>query len=68
MSKCKRCDGTMWVCENHEDKPWAGESDRADACECGPGAGCPDCFSWEGFREEMAKAKIEGRLICSWIN
>lgn len=29
-----------YVCENHEDRPWDGVSERADACHCG-GAGVP---------------------------
>jgi hypothetical protein len=37
---CWRCDGTLWVCENHPECPWEGEH----ACGCG-GAGmpCPIC-------------------------
>jgi hypothetical protein len=34
------CGGTGWVCEDHENKPWAGSSISADACACG-GAGIP---------------------------
>lgn len=41
---CSVCDGTGWVCENHRDHPWGGESSRADACGCGPGAPCKNCF------------------------
>jgi hypothetical protein len=37
---CTRCRDTYWVCEDHDDRPWSGES----ACGCG-GAGmpCPFC-------------------------
>jgi hypothetical protein len=40
---CARCDNGRWVCENHPDKPWLGDS----ACGCG-GAGepCPVC-KWQ---------------------
>lgn len=37
---CANCDSTGWVCENHPDKPWDGNSERFDACKCG-GAGMP---------------------------
>ncbi len=44
MTRCKRCDGLGWVCENHTDRPWRdGGSDRADACDCGAGAPCEVC-------------------------
>jgi hypothetical protein len=41
---CSVCGGSLWVCEDHIDKPWGEESDREDACHCG-GAGvpCPAC-------------------------
>ena len=38
---CKRCDGTEWVCEFHQDRPWDMHNPRG--CECGAGAPCPDC-------------------------
>ena len=41
---CKNCDGQGWVCESHETQPWAGVSDREDACNCeGVGVPCPIC-------------------------
>jgi hypothetical protein len=40
---CALCDGAGWVCENHQDRPWAPESERFDACGCGAGAPCPKC-------------------------
>ena len=40
---CDNCDRTAWVCENHADRPWDGESGRDDACGCGAGALCPVC-------------------------
>jgi len=37
---CWRCDGTLWVCENHPEPPWKGEH----ACGCGAaGMLCPIC-------------------------
>jgi len=35
---CPVCQGEMWVCENHMDKPW-----NDDGCTCGAGAPCPEC-------------------------
>jgi len=32
---CIHCADTGWVCENHLSKPWAGFSNRRDACDCG---------------------------------
>jgi hypothetical protein len=40
MADCQNCDGTEWVCENHPNKPWDGESSRGDACGCGAGMPC----------------------------
>src|SRR5262249_30991492 len=39
MDKCPRCDGSRWVCEAHEDRPWEG-ADSPRAYKCG-GAGMP---------------------------
>jgi hypothetical protein len=40
------CDSTGWVCEDHPTQPWAGISDRGDACACADavecGCGCTD--------------------------
>jgi len=41
MPKCKTCDDTEWVCENHPDRPWDRRNPRG--CECGAGAPCRDC-------------------------
>jgi hypothetical protein len=41
--KCKVCDDTGWVCENHRNLPWKGFSNRQDACDCGAGAPCEWC-------------------------
>lgn len=43
--KCRVCDGTGLVCENHPEEltPWGDASDREDACACGAGAPCPNC-------------------------
>ena len=49
---CKTCKGLLWVCENHNDKPWNGD--------CCGGAGQPcDCNNNEivedprGFEREI---------------
>jgi hypothetical protein len=34
---CLVGDVTGWVCENHPDRSWRSNSQRADACDCGPG-------------------------------
>lgn len=65
MEKCARCDGEMWVCETHEDRPWDGTSSRADACGCGAGKPCHDCWTAEGWSKQMTKIKADGRMICS---
>jgi len=31
MPKCKRCDDTEWVCENHPDRPWDRRNPRGCA-------------------------------------
>lgn len=45
--ECGICHGYGWVCENHQDKAWAGLMDPEEvrmagkfACECGAGAPC----------------------------
>jgi len=43
MMFCTNCDGTGIVCENHANRPWAGDSLREDACGCGAGMPCPRC-------------------------
>lgn len=41
FGKCETCDGVLWVCENHNDKPWG---DTPLACDCGWGVAEPcDC-------------------------
>jgi hypothetical protein len=65
---CERCDGTMWVCEKHRDRPWGGESSRPDACDCSPGAPCPHCWTDDGWRERMMKMHEEGRVLASEDN
>jgi hypothetical protein len=45
MMTCWRCDGCLWVCESHPERPW--EGDRA--CGCGAaGAPCPICNPSDG--------------------
>jgi len=41
VSKCNKCNGTLWVCENHPDQeahecPYCGGA--GEPCECNPGA------------------------------
>ncbi len=51
---CHVCDGGMWVCENHADRPWGGTSSRDDACECGAGMPCGACnlrMASDGYSE-----------------
>lgn len=42
--KCKNCQDSYWVCEEHNDKPWAGGMPKGFT-ECCGGAGmpCPEC-------------------------
>jgi len=50
--KCKHCDDTRLVCEDHPDKPWEGTSDSDNACDCG-GAGmfCGYCSEENGVTD-----------------
>lgn len=41
---CSTCDDTGWVCEAHVDRPWAGFSERHDACACSADSFC-GCYS-----------------------
>jgi hypothetical protein len=34
---CLVCDDKEWVCEEHPDRPWRRNDQRADECDCGPG-------------------------------
>src|SRR5437868_5153455 len=46
LKLCKICDNSGWVCENHptsRGRPWAGFSERSDACGCGAGDPSPTC-------------------------
>jgi hypothetical protein len=47
---CSACDNTGWVCENHPDRLWRGNSQRADACDCGAGMPC-ECNPCGGIDE-----------------
>ena len=47
---CLVCDNTGWVCEEHPDRPWRGNSQRADACDCGAGMPC-ECNPCGGIDE-----------------
>lgn len=54
---CAICEGCGWVCENHELRPWGGESNSAAACDCGAGMPCtcnPD-----------AQLSAGSQIICS---
>ena len=44
MPTCRNCADTGWVCENHDNVPWAGLLPD-DACQCcgAPGMPCPVC-------------------------
>jgi hypothetical protein len=37
--KCESCGDCFWVCENHPDKPWDGDS----LCCGGAGMPCQEC-------------------------
>jgi len=65
IASCPTCDGTLYVCENHPDRPWAGDSDHPNACECGAGAACPTCWTAEKETARIRQMRREGRLICS---
>lgn len=58
---CQNCDATGWVCENHDGRPWDGESNREDACGCGAGMPCPACIppgEWPGVLYPVDSASI----------
>jgi hypothetical protein len=45
---CWRCDGCLWVCEAHRERPWLGEH----ACGCGAaGMPCPICNQTDNATE-----------------
>ena len=48
---CLVCDNTGWVWENHPDRPWRGNSQRVDACDCGAGMPCELCNPSGGIDE-----------------
>lgn len=55
---CRNCAGTEWVCEDHLDRPWEGNTDHPDACKCGgAGAPCGVC------NLEMASAGYVARAV-----
>jgi len=63
---CVNCDSTGWVCENHGDKPWEGESIRADICACGgAGAPCEVCQQVQIHLALTGRIPINGTVICS---
>lgn len=44
--KCRLCEDTRWVCEQHPDRPWSGMNLTPNACPdgcIGPGEPCPLC-------------------------
>lgn len=53
---CPVCDGILWVCENHADKPWR---PGPNGCECGAGAPCPACNQ----AKHGERPKMEGDFI-----
>ena len=61
IQRCKNCDATGWVCENHPDRPHDGESSRKDACGCGAGMPCRECVpagQWPGVVYPINPASI----------
>jgi len=58
---CK-CEGTGWVCENHEDRPWGGISTSKFACECGAGVPCSIC------NLDLNKSGFEGGAIIASVD
>ncbi len=50
-SQCPYCKGCEWVCENHPNKPWNGESNDVNACGCGAGMPCQSCDNADRRRE-----------------
>jgi len=48
---CPSCDSTGWVCENHPERPYRGDSARIDACDCGAGMPCRRCNPCGGIDE-----------------
>ncbi len=63
--ECPICREARWVCEDHPEKPWAGESDHSGACNCG-GAGmpCPLC-NWSPDRETVPEMPKDYRSFIS---
>lgn len=59
QGKCKNCDSSGWVCENHEHLPWDGSSARSDACGCGAGAPCPKCAHLHRDHPEQRRARAD---------
>lgn len=63
MGACRNCAGEQWVCENHQDRPWA--AGTPESCECGAGAPCPVCrpdlaHGWLLSLLRSAHARIDG--------
>ena len=62
---CGNCDNTGWVCENHGDKPWEGESTRLDVCDCGgAGAPCEVCRQVQKHLAATGRLPINGTILC----
>lgn len=59
---CDNCDSTGWVCEGHAGKPWKGCSNRADACDCGPGMPCRVC-NGSGGREDVPRMPAGSTVV-----
>jgi hypothetical protein len=55
MRYCSTCDNTLWVCENHLDRPFSGER----ACG-GAGAPCPVCNKVDADDPEAVPAMPAG--------
>lgn len=61
---CRNCDNTGWVCENHPQRPWDGESGRHDACGCGAGAPCEVCQQVQRHLALTGRIPVNGALVC----
>jgi hypothetical protein len=59
---CLVCDNTGWVCENHPDRPWRRNGQRADACDRGAGMPC-ECNPCGGIDESPMLSPIAHRTF-----
>lgn len=57
---CLVCDNTGWVCEDHPDRPWRGNSERTEACDCDPPGTPCECNTCGGIDEPAKLSPIAG--------